>query len=316
MVRDADGEIRAWGEAYDRSVGRMLVHIVERDLPDDAADACPRCSSTGRGPGPAVGAARARDPADRHRCLEGDERQARWLAADGFERVRRWWQMSRPVSADEAGLVPDPADFEEGGVRFLAGARAGSGPARRGTTCARCTTSSRAPSSTTSTQRGRRSTSSSSGSARTPVTGGTTGGWPSSPSTARVPEPVGALTAPCRRAQRTGTAPTSPYLGVPRRPAVAASPRARCHDHRRRRPARARPRVSRRSMGLPDRGGRPLHLDGLGRPGTSPSPGTATSRSADPASAGTSYGVAAGTTRPDDVPRKVIRVAARAAGSG
>ena len=34
VVRDAEGEIRAWGSVHDRAGGRMLyVHIVERDLP-------------------------------------------------------------------------------------------------------------------------------------------------------------------------------------------------------------------------------------------------------------------------------------------
>ncbi|MCB0895594.1 MAG: GNAT family N-acetyltransferase [Nocardioidaceae bacterium] len=130
VVRDADGEIRAWGSVHDRSVGRMLfVHIVERDLPDDAADACSEVLfDWAAGQARAVGAARGLETQQIDTgAFEGDERQARWLAADGFERVRRWWQMSRPVSADEAGLVPDPADFEEGGVRFRLVRRAGSG---------------------------------------------------------------------------------------------------------------------------------------------------------------------------------------------
>ena len=33
-----------------------------------------------------------------------DERQHRWLAGAGFEKVRTWWQMSRSVEAEEAEL--------------------------------------------------------------------------------------------------------------------------------------------------------------------------------------------------------------------
>jgi hypothetical protein len=41
VLRDPDGEIRAWGSVHDRAEGRMLfVHVVERGLPDDVADAC------------------------------------------------------------------------------------------------------------------------------------------------------------------------------------------------------------------------------------------------------------------------------------
>jgi ribosomal protein S18 acetylase RimI-like enzyme len=35
-------------------------------------------------------------------AFAADDRQQRWLAEAGFERVRVWWQMSRPVTPDEA----------------------------------------------------------------------------------------------------------------------------------------------------------------------------------------------------------------------
>lgn len=130
VVRDADGVIRAWGSVHDRSVGRMLfVHIVQRDLPDDIAD---RCSDVlfewAAGQARSVGEARglATQQIDTG-AFEGDERQARWLAGAGFERVRTWWQMSRPVVADEAGLVPDPERWESGGVVFRLVRRTGAG---------------------------------------------------------------------------------------------------------------------------------------------------------------------------------------------
>ena len=47
-----------------------------------------------------------------------DERQHRWLESAGFERVRTWWQMNRPVTPDEAHLVPDPGEWESDGARF------------------------------------------------------------------------------------------------------------------------------------------------------------------------------------------------------
>jgi ribosomal protein S18 acetylase RimI-like enzyme len=121
VVRDADGEIHAWGSVHDRSVGRMLfVHIVERGLPDPVADACSDVLfEWAEGQARAVGAARglATQQIDTG-AFEGDERQARWLSGAGFERVRHWWQMTRPVTPDERDLVPDPERWEDRGVVF------------------------------------------------------------------------------------------------------------------------------------------------------------------------------------------------------
>ncbi|HEY0951863.1 GNAT family N-acetyltransferase [Nocardioides sp.] len=125
VVRDAEGDIHAWGSVHDRSVGRMLfVHIVQRELPGDPAgtiaDACSdllvewaeaQARSVGRARGLAV------QQIDTG-AFEGDERQARWLRAAGFERVRTWWQMSRPVAPDEEGLVATPDHWEDRGVVF------------------------------------------------------------------------------------------------------------------------------------------------------------------------------------------------------
>ncbi|HEU5036972.1 MAG TPA: GNAT family N-acetyltransferase [Nocardioides sp.] len=130
VVRDADGDIHAWGSVHDRSVGRMLfVHIVQRDLPDAVADACSDVLfAWAEGQARAVGAARGLPEQQIDTgAFEGDERQARWLEAAGFARVRRWWQMSRPVTPDEKSLVPDPACWESAGVVFRLVRRAGSG---------------------------------------------------------------------------------------------------------------------------------------------------------------------------------------------
>lgn len=120
-VRDADGTIRAWGSVHDRAEGRMLfVHVVDRDLDDATALACSdvlvewaeaQARSVGEGRGLDV---QQIDTGS----FAGDERQHRFLEGAGFTKVRTWWQMSRAVTADEAGLVPAPEAWERRGVRF------------------------------------------------------------------------------------------------------------------------------------------------------------------------------------------------------
>lgn len=130
VVRDPDGEIQAWGSVHDRSLGRMLfVHIVQRELPDPVADACSDVLlEWAEGQARAVGAARGLETQQIDTgAFEGDERQARWLSDGGFERVRRWWQMSRPVTPEEGDLVPDPEHWEDGGVVFRLVRRTGAG---------------------------------------------------------------------------------------------------------------------------------------------------------------------------------------------
>ena len=130
VVRDPDGDIRAWGSVHDRAGGRMLfVHIVARDLPDDVADACSSVLvEWAVGQARAVGEARGLDVQQIDTgAFRDDERQHRWLAGSGFERVRTWWQMTRPVSAAEAALVGSPDSWEKDGVRFRLVRRSGDG---------------------------------------------------------------------------------------------------------------------------------------------------------------------------------------------
>ncbi|MCW2794604.1 GNAT family N-acetyltransferase [Nocardioides sp.] len=130
VVRDAGGEIHAWGSVHDRAGGRMLfVHVVERGLPDDTADACSDVLiDWAVGQAREVGAARGLDVQQIDTgAFEGDERQARWLTGAGFEKVRTWWQMNRPVSPDEASLVPSPDSWEQDGATFRRVRRAGGG---------------------------------------------------------------------------------------------------------------------------------------------------------------------------------------------
>jgi ribosomal protein S18 acetylase RimI-like enzyme len=130
VVRDRTGEIRAWGSVHDRSAGRMLfVHIVERDLPDDVADCCSGVLfDWAEAQARSVGAARGLPSQQIDTgSFQGDERQARWLVEAGFTRVRTWWQMSRPVSPDEEGLVETPDHWERRGVVFRLVRRTGDG---------------------------------------------------------------------------------------------------------------------------------------------------------------------------------------------
>ncbi|WP_201931764.1 GNAT family N-acetyltransferase [Nocardioides donggukensis] len=121
LVRDGDGVIRAWGGVHDRSVGRMLyVHVVDRTLPDDLAS---RCSEVlfawAEGQAREVGSARGLDVQQIDTgAFADDERQHRWLEGAAYKRVRTWWQMSRPVTPDEADLVPSPERWEREGVVF------------------------------------------------------------------------------------------------------------------------------------------------------------------------------------------------------
>jgi GNAT superfamily N-acetyltransferase len=121
VLRDPDGEIRAWGSVHDRAQGRMVLnHVVARDLPGGVAEACSSLLfSWAEEQARAVGAARGLDvqQIDTGAFAE-DARQHAWLEAAGFRRVRRWLQMSRPVAPEEADLVPDPAEWTQGRVRI------------------------------------------------------------------------------------------------------------------------------------------------------------------------------------------------------
>jgi ribosomal protein S18 acetylase RimI-like enzyme len=119
VVRDEVGRIRAWGSVHDRAGGRMLfLHVVGRDLTPAVARACSDVLvEWAVGQAREVGAARglAVQQIDTGAFVD-DDRQHAWLAASGFEKVRTWWQMTRPVTPDEVSLVDDPARWELDGV--------------------------------------------------------------------------------------------------------------------------------------------------------------------------------------------------------
>jgi GNAT superfamily N-acetyltransferase len=121
VIRDGAGLIRAWGSVHDRAIGRMLfIHIVERGLTGSLGRACSQILvEWAVAQAREVGAARGLEVQQIDTgAFADDERQHRWLAADGFTRVRTWWQMSRPVTPDEASLVDSPERWSDRGVTF------------------------------------------------------------------------------------------------------------------------------------------------------------------------------------------------------
>ena len=103
----------------------LFVHIVDREIDERLAD---RCSDVlfewAEAQAKAVGAARglAEQQIDSG-AFADDSRQHRWLEQAGFTKVRTWWQMSRPVSSDEADLDSEVGD----GVRIRQVERQGTG---------------------------------------------------------------------------------------------------------------------------------------------------------------------------------------------
>ena len=124
VVRDRRRVVRGWGSAYDRAAGRMLLAVVvDPGLPEDVADqVAGSVFGWGLEAAERVGARRglSEQQVDSG-AFAGDDRQHRWLERHGFTRTRTWWQMSRPVSADEADLAAAVRD----GVRIR---RVGRGP--------------------------------------------------------------------------------------------------------------------------------------------------------------------------------------------
>ncbi len=115
LVRGPDGRAVGWASVHDRAAGRVLAAvIVDPDLPDQDADpvAAALLDWTRR---QAVTIAADRGLAVTQLdtgAFVDDERQQRWLARAGLRKVRTWWQMSRPVPAQEGepGAFPVPRD--------------------------------------------------------------------------------------------------------------------------------------------------------------------------------------------------------------
>jgi len=126
LLRDADNRIRGWASAHDRAAGRLLLAVVvDRDLPDEIADGVAAAlfawadDAAGR-----IGAERGLETQQIDSgAFADDDRQHRWLAAAGFEKVRTWWQMTRPVSASRSASDAETGD----GVRIRLVRREGTG---------------------------------------------------------------------------------------------------------------------------------------------------------------------------------------------
>jgi len=105
VLRDQHGSVRAWASAHDRAAGRMLLAVtVDHDVPSSLADRAAAAlfawaDDVGRRFGRERGLAVQQVDTG---AFADDERQQRWLSQQGFEHVRTWWQMSRPVDADDA----------------------------------------------------------------------------------------------------------------------------------------------------------------------------------------------------------------------
>lgn len=122
-VADADGALRAWATVHDRAAGRVLVAVVvDPELDDDTADRLARdllawCEAQGRriAGGRGLGQTQLDSGA-----FADDPRQQRWLTGAGYHQARTWWQMSRPVVAEEAGTGAFPAPKPGVSVRRIA----------------------------------------------------------------------------------------------------------------------------------------------------------------------------------------------------
>lgn len=130
VIRDFSGRVQAWASVHDRSIGRMLyLHILDRSLPSGVAEGCSAVLfEWAEKQAREVGSARGLDVQQIDTgSYADDDRQHKLLEAANFDRVRTWWQMSRPVTAGEADLVADPEHWERKGVVFRQVRREGGG---------------------------------------------------------------------------------------------------------------------------------------------------------------------------------------------
>jgi ribosomal protein S18 acetylase RimI-like enzyme len=109
VVRDPDGVLRGWASAHDRAAGRLVLGLtVDRRLDDPTADrVAAALLRWGDVAAARVGAARGLPSQQLDTgAFAGDDRQHGWLQRAGFTQVRTWWQMTRPVTPQEADLDP------------------------------------------------------------------------------------------------------------------------------------------------------------------------------------------------------------------
>ena len=106
-LRDQAGVLRGWASAHDRASGRMLLSlVVDPRLDDSLADRVAEVLFEWADEAATrVGVERELDVQQIDAgAFADDDRQHRWLARAGYTKVRTWWQMSRPVTPEEAAL--------------------------------------------------------------------------------------------------------------------------------------------------------------------------------------------------------------------
>ncbi|UZN04103.1 GNAT family N-acetyltransferase [Cellulomonas sp. S1-8] len=109
LVRDGAGAARGWATVHDRAAGRVLVAVVvDPDLDDALGDViAAHLFAWAEGAGVAQARARGLERTQLDSgAFEADARHQRRLAAAGYEHVRTWWQMRRPVGEDDRGARP------------------------------------------------------------------------------------------------------------------------------------------------------------------------------------------------------------------
>ncbi len=113
VLHDEAGVLRGWASAHDRAAGRMLLQVIvdpqlEPATADSIADVLFGWADEAAR---RVGQLRELDVQQIDSgAFADDERQHGWLTRAGFTQVRTWWQMTRPVQADEADLDSDVGD--------------------------------------------------------------------------------------------------------------------------------------------------------------------------------------------------------------
>ncbi len=113
LIRDDQDLARAWVSCHDRAAGRVLVGVtVDPELSDSAADGVTDfCFAQAEQFSRVIGAERGLPVTQMDAgAFREAPRLHRWLRRAGFEHVRDWWQMSRPVDRAEVAELPAPRE--------------------------------------------------------------------------------------------------------------------------------------------------------------------------------------------------------------
>ena len=114
---DPGGSARAWAVVHDRAAGRTMLHVyVDRTIEDEHGPQAEDALAAGLyrwAEEQAAEICRMREV--RSTRLDAgpyaaDLRQRQWLAEAGFTLRRTWWQMTRPVTPEEATSLPRPRE--------------------------------------------------------------------------------------------------------------------------------------------------------------------------------------------------------------